>query len=225
MHPYGNEAYFKSLFNAFDHKPRSIPLFIAEYAATNSGDKQGQTGAQTFGMALAEAIFLLGCERNSDVVKGTSYGALIKSYNEAPDTVAVIKQTADELLLTMTYYVQKLFGTYYGKDGALPVIASGGNFDPYFWAASKSGSRTILKVVNYNGSKSSVKVVVSGSQAVKATLVRMSAPSTASINNLKSMGGETSRVTTLQLDSLTGKAGTFSLPFTAGYELAILLVD
>lgn len=225
LHPYGNEAYFKSLFNAFDHKPRSIPLFVAEYAATNSGNNTGQSGAQTFGMALAEAIFLLGCERNSDVVKGTSYGALIKSYDEAPDTVAVIKQTADEVLLTMSYYIQKLFGTYYGKDGALPVAASGGGFDPYFWAASKSGSRTILKVVSYGGSKSSVAVVVNGSKATSATLVRMSAPSSTSINNLKSRGGESSSIATLQLSSAGGQAGTFSLPFTAGYELAILLVD
>ncbi|KAF2169509.1 glycoside hydrolase family 51 protein [Zasmidium cellare ATCC 36951] len=225
LHPYGNESYFKSLFNAFDHKPRSIPLFVAEYAVTNSGNNTGQTGAQTFGMALAEAIFLLGCERNSDVVKGTSYGALIKSYDEAPDTVAVIKQTADEVLLTMSYYVQKLFSTYYGKDGALSVAASGGGFDPYYWAASKSGSRTILKVVSYGGSKSSVAVVVNGSKATGATLVRMSAPSSTRINNLKSRGGESSSITTLQLNSAGGQAGTFSLPFAAGYELAILLVD
>ena len=64
-----------SLFDTFDQASRDYPVLVGEYAATQAGSGSGQIGAQTLGMACAEAIFLLGCERNSDIIFGTSYGA------------------------------------------------------------------------------------------------------------------------------------------------------
>ena len=156
LHIYGNEAYFSSLFGTFDQASRQYPVLVGEYAATQIGSvSSGQVGAQTLGMACAEAIFLLGCERNSDIVFGASYGALIKSYNEAPDSVAVIKHTANEILLTMSYYVQKLFADHQGSV-TLPVTAIGGGYGPVYWSATQSSTSTILKMVNYKGSESTV---------------------------------------------------------------------
>ena len=97
LHIYGNENYlwaYSALSTRRVENIRSLWLNMRQYQV---GSQSGQCGAQTLGMACAEAIFLLGCERNSDIILGTSYGALIKNYNEAPDTVAVIKHTANEI--------------------------------------------------------------------------------------------------------------------------------
>ncbi|KGO52137.1 Glycoside hydrolase, superfamily [Penicillium expansum] len=224
LHIYGNENYFVSLFNTFDQASRSYPVFVNEYAATNTGsNNNGQVGAQTLGMSCAEAIFLLGCERNSDVIVGSAYGALIKNYNEAPDTVAVIKHTENEVLYTISYYVQKLFADHMGTR-TLPVTATDGEFGPVYWSATASSSSTILKLVNYNGqtgSSNAVQVNVEGSSKDIATLITLTAPSSTSVNNLPSLGGESSVITTT---TLSGSAGSFSISFSKPYEIAILVV-
>ena len=220
LHIYGNEDYFVGLFGTFDQASREYPVFVAEYAATQVGSGSGQCGAQTLGMACAEAIFLLGCERNSDVILGTSYGALIKSYNEAPDTVSVIKHTANEILLTMSYYVQKLFADYQGTE-TLPITATGGGFGPVYWSATKSSTATILKMVNYNGTPQTVVVSSKGSSATTATLVTLTAPSSISVNNLPGLGGVATNISTT---TIKGSGGTFSMPFTSSYEIVILSI-
>ncbi|RDW58507.1 hypothetical protein BP5796_12437 [Coleophoma crateriformis] len=221
IHPYQNEATFVSMFNAYDQASRQYPIWIAEYAAIRPGTTtSGQVGAQTLGMACAEAIFLLGCERNSDIVVGTSYGALIKHYDEEPGTVAVIKHTSNEILLTMSYYVQKLFADYKGTD-TVPVTATGGGFGPMYWSATKSSTTTFLKMVNYNGSASTISVTIQGPLKHTATLITLTAPNSTSVNNLQSHGGETSKVITT---TIAGSNGVFQVPFTSGYEVTILAV-
>ena len=191
LHVYGNENYFESLFGTFDHASREYPVFINEYAATNTGSNKGEAGAQTLGMSCAEAIFLLGCERNSDVVVGSAYGALIKKYNEEPETVA-------ENMGTRT----------------LPVTVTDGGFGPVYWSATANSSSTILKLVNYNGetgSSNAVVVNVEGSSKSTATLISLTAPNSTSVNNLPSLGGESSVITTT---TLSGSGGNFSVSFS-----------
>ncbi|KAE8167620.1 glycoside hydrolase superfamily [Aspergillus tamarii] len=220
LHIYGNENYFTSLFGTFDQASREYPVFINEYAATGAGSNAGQDGAQTLGMSCAEAIFLLGCERNSDIVVGSAYGALIKNYNEAPDTVAVIKHTANEILYTISYYVQKLFAENMGTR-TLPVTATNGGFGPVYWSATANSSSTILKLINYNGetgSSNAVVVNVEGSSKSTATFISLTAPNSTSVNNLPSLGGESSTIT------LSGSGGSFSVSFSNPYEVAILVI-
>ncbi|CAK7235454.1 hypothetical protein SBRCBS47491_009299 [Sporothrix bragantina] len=222
LHIYENEATFVNLFNTFDQASRKYPVFVGEYAAIRTGSHtSGQVGVQTFGMACAEAIFLLGCERNADVIIGTAYGALFKEYNEEPGTVAVMKHTANEILYSMSYYVQQLFGANVGTQ-TLPVTATGAGFGPVYWSAVlNADGQTVLKMVNYAGTTNPVTVTIEGSTATSATLYVMSAPSSASVNNLSGLGGTTSNITT---STLTGTAGTFSVPFTSGYQIVVLVV-
>lgn len=224
LHIYDNEAHFASLFNTFDQASRDYPVFVAEYAAIRSGSNSGgEIGAQTFSMACAEAIFLLGCERNSDVIVGSAYGALIKQYDEEPRTVAVLKHTADQILKTNSFYVQKLFAANLGSQ-TVPVNATGGGFGPVYWSATKTADRTLLKLVNYNGNtgpSNAVTVTVKGSKATTATLTVLSAPNGSSVNNLPGGGGETSSIGTM---SLKAENGVFSVVFSKSYEIAILSI-
>ncbi|KAM0553146.1 hypothetical protein ACHAPJ_007433 [Fusarium lateritium] len=224
LHIYDNEAHFAGLFNTFDQASRDYPVFVAEYAAIRSGSNSGgEIGAQTFSMACAEAIFLLGCERNSDVIVGSAYGALIKQYDEEPRTVAVLKHTANQILKTNSFYVQKLFAANLGSK-TVPVNATGGSFGPVYWSATKTADKTLLKLVNYDGktgSSNAVEVKVQGSKANTATLTVLSAPSGSSVNNLPSGGGETSSIKTT---TLKAKNGVFSVIFSKPYEIAVLSI-
>ncbi|KAM5345075.1 hypothetical protein ACJ41O_010937 [Fusarium nematophilum] len=224
LHIYDNQNHFASLYGTFDQASRDFPVFVGEYAAIRAfGNRSGEIGAQTFGMACAEAVFLLGCERNSDVVLGSAYGALIKHYDEEPNTVAVIKHTADKVLKTMTYHVQKLFAHHLGTE-TLPVRVSDGGVGPVYWSATKTEDVTILKVVNYDGEtgeENAVEVVFEDSEANQATLTVLSAESDQSVNNLPGLGGEASRVTTRTVEGTNGK---FSIVFDKPYEIAILEV-
>ena len=59
--------------NAYDRYNRSLPrVFVGEYAA-NVGHQR------TLRAALAEGIFLLGFERNADVVVATSFAPLLNN--------------------------------------------------------------------------------------------------------------------------------------------------
>ncbi|KAH7128866.1 glycoside hydrolase superfamily [Dactylonectria macrodidyma] len=224
LHIYDNENHFVGLYNTFDQASRDYPVFVAEYAVIRAGTGTGaEIGAQTFGMACAEAIFLLGCERNSDIIVGSAYGALIKHYDEEPNTVAVVKHTATEVLHTMSFYVQKLFADYMGTQ-TLPVTATNGGVGPIYWSATKGSQGTILKLVNYNGqtgNDAAVKVTFKGSSATTAKLTFLSAPSSTSVNNLPSMGGEASQIT---VQTITAQNGQFSVAFTKPYQIAILTV-
>ncbi|KAH8673028.1 glycoside hydrolase superfamily [Ilyonectria robusta] len=225
LHIYDSQDHFASLYNTFDQASRDFPVFVAEYAAIRAlGNGGPEIGAQTFGMSCAEAIFLLGIERNSDIILGSAYGALIKQYDEEPNTVAVIKHTANDILRSMTYHVQKLFAHNMGTE-TLPVKASDGGIGPVYWSATKRSDATILKLVNYNGqtgSQNAVQVVIEDSDATQATLTVLSAESDQSVNNLRALGGEASKLATT---TVKGNKGKFSVVFDKPYEIAILEVS
>lgn len=223
-HWYYNQDTFASRYNYYDQRNRSQPVILGEYAAIYPGSGgPPQVGAQTWGMACAEAITLLGIERNSDIVIGSSYGALIKEYNEEPGSVAVMKHTANEVLKSTSYYVQKLFASFTGME-TLPVTAVDGSVGPLYWSAVKSKTKTILKLVNYYGSSgrdSAVTVKIDGSKASSAHLVRLSAPNETAVNNLPGLGGE---ATTLVQSRITGRNGRFSIDFEFDTEIVVLIV-
>lgn len=224
LHWYYNQDTFASRYNYFDNADRSQPVIIGEYAAIYPGSTgSNQIGAQTWGTSCAEAITLLGFERNSDVVIGSAYGALIKSYDEAPDTVAVMKHTANEVLKTTSYYIQKLFAEYMGTE-TLPVTATNGSAGPVYWSAVKDDNSIILKLVNYYGSSgpaNAITINALGSASSSARLIRLTAPNATSVNNLPALGGE---ATSLTESVITGHEGTFSVSFEQGTEVIVLVV-
>ncbi len=208
-----------SAFNAYDHANRAHPIWVAEYAAITVPGGSGQINNPTLDSATAEAVFLLGLERNSDVVVGSSYGALIKSLNEDPDNVAVIKHNADSIVLSISYYVQKMFATYHGTH-TLPVSANS-KFGPVYWSATMSASgQYFVKMVNYNGLASTpVRVTCHGSRKGTARLIQLTAPSAGSVNTL---GNTQSRWTEATVSATS--PGVFDITLSGQYVSAVLVV-
>ncbi|KAH6643512.1 glycoside hydrolase superfamily [Boeremia exigua] len=221
LHMYDNQEFFARQYDVFDHTDRNFPVIVGEYACIRAGGAGGpEIGSQTVGMALSEAIMLLGAERNSDVIRGTAYGALIKNYVEESNTVAVIKHTADQILRSTSYYVQKLFSEYHGEETVAVRTEFGLGIDPVFWSATKTGNTRYLKLINYYGPGSVVDVVFEGQFAKTAQVVTLSAASCDDSNKLPQLGGE---ATTVKTSSLVSENGRFTVAFGAPCEIKVLV--
>jgi alpha-N-arabinofuranosidase len=73
-HGYNQPANPVGQFNMFDNIDRAFPYFIGEYSRWSIAwpDMQG---------SVAEAVFILSLERNSDIVKMASYAPLLQLVN------------------------------------------------------------------------------------------------------------------------------------------------
>ncbi|ETS73340.1 hypothetical protein PFICI_14945 [Pestalotiopsis fici W106-1] len=221
LHFYYNQNTFVSLFDRFDNANRSLPIIVGEYACIHEFDNGSpEIGAQTMGTALAEGIMLLGAERNSDIVMGTAYGALIKEYDEAPNTVAVIKHSADQILQSTSYYVQQIFSQYKGEETVSVTTQFGEGIDPLYWSATRTGSTRYLKLINYYGPSSVVDVVLQGTHSSTAQVVTLTAPDCSSTNKLSQLGGESTSITESTIVESDGK---FTVIFGNPCEIKVLI--
>ena len=107
-HFYMPPEWFLTHTGMYDHYPRDIAVFAGEYAA-HTEKKENSMGA-----ALAEAAFMTGLERNSDVVKLASYAPLFNRIGHSQWTPDLIWFDDERTYRTPGYYVQKLFSVYAG---------------------------------------------------------------------------------------------------------------
>lgn len=211
------------LFSAYDNRPRTQPVFIGEYATiydslTPSGQ---QLEDPTLESATAEAVMLLGLERNADVVVGVCHGALIKSLL-GQNAVALMKHSPTTIVYSISYYVAKLFATHYGTSTVPTTSSSNEPYGPLYWSTTKSSSGTYyIKIVNHAGA-ATTPVSVSFAGGVlgmgDAKLVTVTAPGRYSVNGV---GNETS---VWREQSVAMRNGVFSFMLEGEYVAAVLVV-
>lgn len=103
-HWYVAPEYFYNDRTIFDRTPRGhYDIYVGEYAS-NVNVGEGNMEA-----ALSEATFMMGMERNSDLVKMASYAPLITNNNAPNWHCNLIWQHSGETFGRASYYVQKLF--------------------------------------------------------------------------------------------------------------------
>ena len=115
-HYYNSPRWFMSRFNEYDGRDRRLPpLYLGEVAVTSQdgGPLRGNLLA-----ALAEGVFLMGCERNGDAVRMVSYAPLLghvegrtELTNAPPPWHAMIYFDGTRVFGTVSYYLWKLLGT------------------------------------------------------------------------------------------------------------------
>jgi alpha-L-arabinofuranosidase len=117
-HYYQNPQWFIDNASKYDGYSRTGPkIYVGEYACT-SGCGNGNLAA-----AVGEAAFMTGMERNSDVVKMSSYAPLFVNVNNRawnPDTICF---DSSNVYGTPSYHVQKMFANNLG-DVLLPTSAT-----------------------------------------------------------------------------------------------------
>ncbi|KAH8703439.1 glycoside hydrolase family 51 protein [Talaromyces proteolyticus] len=183
LHDYFSASDMVSKFNGYDNADRNYPVLVGEYAAIYDDEhtNPNQLDNPTLQSATSEAVYILGLERNSDLVVGFSHGALIKSLHDEPDNVAMMKHSPTEIVLSMSYYVAKLFATNYGSQ-TVPVTADTG-YGPLYWSVMKNESETyFVKIVNYDGVDSTPVMVNIPGKSNEAKLITLTAPDMYSSN-------------------------------------------
>lgn len=168
-HYYEPKEYFINNQANYDNYPRDrkTKVYLGEYAAK---DRKLQD-------ALAEALYLLGVERNGDVVAMTSYAPLFaKKHHESwnPD---LIYFDNSNVILTCSYYVQQMFGTTAGNYyyGDVATIKGGDKYQGTSCVLNTEKRELYIKLVNATGEAKDASIDLSRFKIKsKATITTMS---------------------------------------------------
>lgn len=127
----------------YDDYPRDIAVFAGEYAAHDANQSNSVEAG------LAEAAMMTGMERNGDVVKLASYAPLFNRIGHSHWTPDMIWFDDASVVLTPSYYTQKIFSDYAGTealelDGQEKVLRE----QKLYISLVRNGENVILKAVN-----------------------------------------------------------------------------
>jgi alpha-L-arabinofuranosidase len=155
-----------SLYSKYDSiDPACKKICVAEYATSINGNGGNVIG--NFGDALGDAVFMLGCEKNSARMWWTGYGnyaGLIDHGNFGP---CIVWNDAVSNFASPSYYMQKMLFTDNAGIRTLPFKQNGSNC---FFSASvdnENGKNDILlKVVNNKDISESVNVILKGTSGI-----------------------------------------------------------
>lgn len=105
-HYYRTSSWMLDNYTKYDNYNREVKVYNGEYAA-NSGSwgKYGNVNS-----ALGEAVYMMGMEKNSDVVKMGSFAPIFTHEKDPRWAYDMIHFNAAKNFVTPSYYVQKLFG-------------------------------------------------------------------------------------------------------------------
>ena len=109
-HYYRSPAWFAKNFNKYDSYPRDGQgIYVGEYAVTQGFGINGSLDA-----SLGEAIYMMGMEKNSDVVKMASYAPIFANLNDLKWRPDMIQFNSQNVFGTPSYYVQKIMADNIG---------------------------------------------------------------------------------------------------------------
>nr|XP_043636018.1 alpha-L-arabinofuranosidase 1-like [Erigeron canadensis] len=168
-HVYVGANTMYSMAQTFDHTPRVGPkAFVSEYAVT-----QGDAHSGNLLAALAEAGFLIGIEKNSDVVDMASNAPLFLNANTPsnkgfrPDAIVF---DSYRTYGTPSYWMQQFFSMSNGAtllDSTLQTNSSNSLMASAIWFQNPVDKNNYLrvKVVNYGSNKVNLKITFEGSDS------------------------------------------------------------
>jgi alpha-N-arabinofuranosidase len=147
-HFYRKADWFLQNVDWYDDYDRSGPkLFVGEWAAQSEG-VGNPDNKNTWKTALVEAAFMIGFERNSDLVRMSCYAPLFaheEAWQWRPDLIWFDNLTSYG---SANYYVQKLFNLNAGTH-LLPVNINTDKKDLFASAVlDKNSGEIIFKIVN-----------------------------------------------------------------------------
>jgi alpha-N-arabinofuranosidase len=184
-HFYRPPDWFLENVHYFDDYDREGPkIFVGEYAAQSAG--VAQPNRNSWQCALYEAAFLIGLERNADLVKMSCYAPLFGNENAwqwRPDLIWFDNLNAYG---SANYYVQQLFSLYKGKFLVPTSVEEAPKLDESKTALHASATRD-------DSGQLIIKAVNASDRSLDTTIDLM---------DLDKIGGE-SRIILLKADSLT----------------------
>jgi alpha-N-arabinofuranosidase len=161
-HYYTNPEWFISNQYRYDGYDRQkSQVYLGEYASWGNVLRN----------AISEAVYMIGMERNGDVVRMASYAPLLAKKNFVQWKTNMIFFDNNNIIPTPNYYVQKLFSTNHGDTWHGNVVTYNTR-DSALAASCVQDAKTgdvILKLVNYNAVSKSMNVNLAAFKKISAT--------------------------------------------------------
>ncbi|KAJ6489593.1 glycoside hydrolase [Mycena vitilis] len=218
FHMYNSPSWFTTNAFMFDDYPRNgTKWFIGEYAVTSTNDTNalgdiptGRLPYPTLQGAAAEAAFMTGMERNSDVVFASAYAPSfqhIRNYQWTPD---IITYDASRLVKSTSYYVQQMFSTNRGTHVLATNPASTNETAPLFWVASYNNDTDVvfLKVSNTGTTDLVADIFLDFTVTGFGSATSISSPALSPISGLFNVSN-----TLEQPNQIIPVSSSFALPF------------
>ncbi|KAF5312724.1 hypothetical protein D9619_002697 [Psilocybe cf. subviscida] len=154
FHQYNSPPWFETGAFMFDDYPRNGTQW---FVVTSTNDSNalpdipgGRLAYPTLQGSTAEAAFMTGMERNSDVVFASAYAPSlqhIRSFSWTPD---IITYDAVNMVKSTSYYVQQMFSVNRGTHVLSTNPVSSQDSAPLYWVASVHNETNVifLKVAN-----------------------------------------------------------------------------
>ncbi len=163
-HAYRNPRWFHQNVDRYDSYPRDgVGVYFGEYGSWSS----------TVRSALSEAAFMIGMERNGDIVKLASYAPLLARVGGTQWTPDLIYFDAENTYPSAPYYVQHLFGKETGTK-ALSLDVTGAPGEPVavptagqVWVQGFDATLS-LENITLNGASLDARTVPDGDKTVIA---------------------------------------------------------
>ncbi len=109
-HYYRSPSWFARHFSKYDDYDRTWPkVYCGEYAVTVDFGTVGNLNA-----ALGEAVYMMGFENNSDIVKMSSYAPIFVNENDARWMPDMVRFNNHSVMGTPSYYAQQLMSLHHG---------------------------------------------------------------------------------------------------------------
>lgn len=161
LHFYNSPAWFEANSNYFDSATRgSYKIFIGEYAA-NTGSPTNDLNS-----ALGDASWLLGLERNSDLVTMSAYAPLWANVNGSQWVPNLIGFNNTTSYGSPSYYAQVILAQNHGTTVVSSTITGAAGLQAL---VTKTGTTYYLTVINTTGSANNTTVKLSGVSSVSST--------------------------------------------------------
>lgn len=175
-HTFGNSVDFvdehfylkdlSGLYNKYDSiDPACKKICVAEYASSIHGNGGNVFG--NFGDALGDAVFMLGCEKNSERIWWTGYGNYAGFSDHGDFGPCIVWNDAVSNFASPSYYMQKMLFSDNQGTRVLPFTQNTSNC---YWSVSidtGSGKKDVLlKVANKNSTSLLVNIILKGTVKV-----------------------------------------------------------
>ncbi|KAJ5456048.1 uncharacterized protein N7458_004312 [Penicillium daleae] len=110
--------------------------------------------------SCSEAVYMMGMERNSDIVQMAAYAPLLAHFGfiSWSPTMYGFNSSPETLTLSTSYYVQQMFSS--NKGGTVLPVNSTADFGPLYWVATKTVSKNYMKLANYGPDQQNVTVSI-----------------------------------------------------------------
>ena len=156
-HKYGSPESFINAFNQYDKADRNGPeIYVGEYGCNRDVGQGNLKGA------LSEAVYLMGLEKNSDIVTMSSYAPLFFHVNDNAWPVNMIGFDNSRVFGRTSYYINKMMAEN-RPDIMVKTLPQDTSKTLYCTSGyDKKAEEVIIKVVNIGNASNKASFILTG---------------------------------------------------------------